>query len=117
MSVWCPIGVRLDLARLCDPIFQHRHRIPNFVIRSFDVVVGRRADVRVTQDSLNHLLRHSQAVQVAPKATPGSVPTVPLGSGAVPLVFVIRSLMVYFWLPAALTAVQGRKNASVHDTG
>ena len=29
MSVWCPNGVRLDLARLCDSIFQHRHRIPD----------------------------------------------------------------------------------------
>jgi hypothetical protein len=39
----------------------------------------------VPQDSLNHQFGHAQAVEIAPQATPASVPAVPLGKGTVAL--------------------------------
>jgi hypothetical protein len=47
----------------------------------------------MTEDSLNHNIRNTQAIQIAPKATPGSVPAVPLGNVAVTPIFVIRLLV------------------------
>ena len=94
LAIWRPNDVRLDLARLCDSIFQHIHRIPRVISRRLDVVSGRRAGIRVPQDSLNHHIRYSQAVQVAPKAMPGRVPAVPLRDRAIALVFVICFLVI-----------------------
>jgi len=80
MISWRLDSARLNFSRLRDSIFERCHCVPNVVSRRLDVVGSRGADVRVLQDSLNHHIRHSQAVQIAPQATPGSVPAVPLGN-------------------------------------
>jgi hypothetical protein len=89
----CPISVRLPLRCLCNVILQLRHCAANIGGGCFDVVSCRRAHVRMTEDSLNHNIRNTQAIQIAPKATPGSVPAVPLGNVAVTPIFVIRLLV------------------------
>jgi hypothetical protein len=84
----------LALSRISNLLFQPCHRGPNVITRRFDVVGSRRAHVSVPQDLLNHHIGHSQAVQIAPKATPGSVPSVPLGNRTVALVLMACSLVV-----------------------
>jgi hypothetical protein len=63
--------------RLSDSIFQHCHRVPHVLCRRLDVVGRCGAYVRVPKDSLNHHFGDSQAVKIAPQATPGRVPAAP----------------------------------------
>jgi len=58
--------------------FKPHHCVADVVGCGLDVVGCRRADIRVAKDSLNHHLRDSQAVQVAPELASRSVPAVPL---------------------------------------
>jgi hypothetical protein len=62
IAFWHPIAVHLNLSRLPDVVFQLRHRLANIVGGSLDVVRRRGADVCMSQDSLDHHIRHTQAV-------------------------------------------------------
>jgi hypothetical protein len=67
----------------------------------------------MTEDSLDYHVRHTQAVQVAPKPAPGCVPAMPLGNAAVAPVFVACLLVSRLRLPAILAAVQRRKDLPI----
>src|SRR5271169_3129979 len=49
--------VTLNILRFVDVIFECRHRVPNIIGSGIDVVRRGGADVRVTQDALNHHCR------------------------------------------------------------
>jgi len=57
-------------------VFQLRHRSSNVNSCSLDVVRRRGAHVRVSEDSLNHHIRHTEMVQVASQSAPRRVPPV-----------------------------------------
>lgn len=103
------------LNRARDVPFQLRHCTADILGSRLDVIRRRGAHVRVAKNALNHHVRHSQAIQVAPQAAPCCVPAVPLGKTAVPLVFVVGFPMVSFRFSAVFTAVQGRENGAIHD--
>jgi hypothetical protein len=53
------MSVRLDPIRFRDVVFQFRHRISNVNRGSIDEVSRRCAHVRMSEDSLNHHVRHT----------------------------------------------------------
>jgi hypothetical protein len=69
----------LDPIRFRDMVSQFRHGISNVNRGSLDVVSRRCAHIRMSEDSLNHHVRHTEAVQVTSQSAPRSVPAVPLG--------------------------------------
>jgi predicted RNA binding protein YcfA (HicA-like mRNA interferase family) len=76
----------LNPIRFRDVVFQLRHRISNVKGSGFDVVRRRGAHVRMSEDSLNHHIRHTETVQVASRPTPCRVPAVPLRDASVTFV-------------------------------
>src|ERR1039457_3509801 len=70
-------------------LLQRCHRVPHITSSRLDVIRVRSAHVRVTQDALNHDLRHTQAVEVAAQSAPcSSSPSASCritGTGARPL--------------------------------
>jgi len=83
----CPEGV---LKRSKGHIlFEFRHRVANIISGRLDVVSRRGAHVRVTQNPLDHHLRYTQTVQIAPEAAPCRVPAMPFGDTAIPFEHVI----------------------------
>jgi len=101
------------MSRLSDVVFEYHHCISNIVGRSLDVVRCRRAHTGVSENSLNHHIRHSEAIQVASQSSPGSVPTVPLRDAAVTIVSVVCFLVVCLCLSADFASIQGEKNDTV----
>ena len=69
------------------------------VIRSGLYVVSRSgANVCVAKDPLNHHVRYSESVEIAPKTSACCVPAVPLSDATVALVGMVRFLVVRFCL-------------------
>ena len=66
-------------------VFQLRHRSSNVNSCSLDVVRRRGAHVRVSEDSLNHHIRHTEMVRVASQSAPRRVPPVLLWQASVTL--------------------------------
>jgi hypothetical protein len=59
-ELWCPAGVLFAVPRLCEVSFELSHRAPNVVSSGFDVVGCSCADIRMTQDSLDHHIGDTQ---------------------------------------------------------
>jgi len=75
-------------------VFQLRHRFSNVISGCLDVVGCGRTNVGVPQDALDHLLRHTHAVQVAAESASRCMPGMPLGNPTVTLVVVARLRIV-----------------------
>jgi hypothetical protein len=84
----------LNLFPICDAIFQRRHRLANIVSGGLDVVRRRRAHVRMSQDSLNYHIGHTEAVQVASQSAPRRVPAVPLWDASITFVPMVSLVMI-----------------------
>lgn len=72
--------------RSFDVIFELRHGIANVLSGGLDVVCCRCADVRVSQDSLNHDVWHTEAIQVASQAASRRMPPMPFRDAIVAVV-------------------------------
>jgi hypothetical protein len=85
---------------LRNVIFEFHHSVTDIVGNGLDVVRRCGAHVCVSEDSLNHHIRHTEAVQGASQSAPRRVPAVPLRQSGVTLEFVVSALVFSFSFPA-----------------
>jgi hypothetical protein len=93
--------------------FQFFHCGPDVSGGRFDVVRCGCAHVRVSEDSLDHHIRHTQAIQVASQSSPGCVPAMPFGDASVAPVRMAYLLVNWLCLPARFAPIQRRENNPV----
>jgi hypothetical protein len=96
--------------------FELGHGISNVISDGLDVVRCRSAHIRMSEDSLNHHVRHAKAIQIASESTPRRVPSVPLSDASITLVvmiFLVIRLIRHTLLMAVCETVLHRKSLQV----
>jgi len=110
-----PLLSGLRFVVCCKLMLQLRHCVPHVVRCPLDVVRSCCADVRVSQDSLNNNVRHSETIQIAAESAPCRVPAVPFGNAVVTFVLVGCLLMLDLRLAAGRAAVERGENHTIRD--